>query len=385
MNANRVRLAVLLIGLLSALLLLACGEKKGEEKGAEAEKADESAAAAEEKTAAEKAEAEKKAELEKKVAEVKKIFADSLHATGAGMKHWYDKGFKQVVGMEYEKLDCKNCHVKSCEACHEEGDYGADVCKDNCLKCHSRYKATVAMDKAAGIEDPHAEMDCTKCHPISDMHGDGKKWASMRERDFLKADCLDCHKRGEDGASKYDPSIDSHSAHGDKLTCQACHVSNTIACLNCHFDEFLETGSRAGNFVKGKDWLLLVNYQDKVTAGTMMSLVTEGKAYATFAPYTSHSITAEGRQCGDCHGTETMQTIAKGKSVPITEFENGGLAMAEGVIPLAEGKIDIAFMDKNDEGEWIEMKPKGEPTITVSEYGEYLTEDQIEKLAEKMD
>ena len=42
------------------------------------------------------------------------------------------------------------------------------------------------------------------------------------------------------------------------------------------FSSSLKTGSRKGNFIKGKDWLLLVNYQGKVTAGTVMSIVSNG-------------------------------------------------------------------------------------------------------------
>ena len=62
----------------------------------------------------------------------------------------------------------------------------------------------------------------------------------MREPGALKVACTSCHTT--------DTSIDAHMVHEDKLDCAACHVSNTLACMNCHFDSFVETGKRKGNF-----------------------------------------------------------------------------------------------------------------------------------------
>ncbi len=59
---------------------------------------------------------------------------------------------------------------------------------------------------------------------------------SMREPKALKVACVTCHAA--------DQSIEAHTVHGDKVDCAACHVENTVACLNCHFDTFLETKSR---------------------------------------------------------------------------------------------------------------------------------------------
>lgn len=320
-----------------------------------------------------------------KIEKISGMFDKSLHKTGAGMKHWYDKGSKAIVGKEYEELDCKNCHVKSCSACHTDGDkFEAPVAKDSCLECHTRFKATAAMDKAAGIADPHAQMPCTKCHPVQDMHCDGKEWVSMRDKSFLKAQCLSCHEGGEQGAKKYDPELDAHAAH-DNLTCAACHTSNTIACLNCHFDSFLATGSRKGNFVKGKDWLLLVNYQGKVTSGTVMSIVSKGKKYATVAPYSTHSIMAKGRSCADCHENDAVKSLTAGETVSIGEFEDGTISMRKGVIPVMEGKISVPFLEKDADGKWVEMKDDVPPMMTFSGHAEPLSSSQLEKLNQKVD
>jgi hypothetical protein len=54
--------------------------------------------------------------------EEKSCFYNSLHRTGEGMRYWYEEqgGFKAITGIPYENLDCKNCHVKSCDQCHVE-------------------------------------------------------------------------------------------------------------------------------------------------------------------------------------------------------------------------------------------------------------------------
>jgi hypothetical protein len=52
------------------------------------------------------------------------LFLSSLHHTTRGMAYWYDKangGLETLTGIPYlsPKLDCINCHVKSCDVCHK--------------------------------------------------------------------------------------------------------------------------------------------------------------------------------------------------------------------------------------------------------------------------
>ncbi len=357
--------------------VMGCGDKTPDEAG----KADTGITLTEEK----KIDPKEIGEREKKIATIETLFKTSLHKTGSGMKHWYDNGSKKLIGKEYEELSCKNCHVKGCDACHK-GDKTFEVAvkKDTCLECHSRYKAAADWDKANGFVDPHAKMECSTCHPASDLQGDGKQWVSMRDHGFLKADCLSCHEEGTGGATKYDSASDSHSAH-DNLTCSACHTSNTVVCLNCHFDTFLATGKKKGNAVKGKDWLLLVNYKDKVTAGTMMSIVSNGKKYASIAPYTTHSIQAGGRTCGDCHENEAVKALARDETVSLAEFKDGKMVMTQGVVPAVEGKISLPFLEKGEDGAWVEMKGGEAPLMTFGGHATPLDAAQIEKLNQKVD
>ena len=45
------------------------------------------------------------------------FFQKSLHATGEGMRYWYEEqgGFMAVTKIRYAQLSCKNCHVQSCD------------------------------------------------------------------------------------------------------------------------------------------------------------------------------------------------------------------------------------------------------------------------------
>ena len=48
------------------------------------------------------------------------FYSKSLHYTGEGMRYWYEEqgGFMEITNIPYSQLDCKNCHVQSCDLCH---------------------------------------------------------------------------------------------------------------------------------------------------------------------------------------------------------------------------------------------------------------------------
>ena len=51
---------------------------------------------------------------------VTSFFTNSLHYTGEGMRRWYEEegGFMEITKIPYDQLNCKSCHVKSCDQCH---------------------------------------------------------------------------------------------------------------------------------------------------------------------------------------------------------------------------------------------------------------------------
>ena len=311
-------------------------------------------------------------------------FYSSLHHTGEGMRYWYEEngGFKDITGIPYEQLDCKNCHIKSCEQCHavKEGEkcsYSLRKAKDTdtCLTCHSREKVTFKIGKERKCLDVHIinGMQCVDCHKGDDVHGDGTFYRTMRDEGAVKVTCRECHSLEED--------IRAHTVHKGKLDCAACHVANTTSCLNCHFDKFLEQGKRKGNFFPPiQDWTLLVNYKGKVTSGNVQTLLYKGKKFITYAPYFTHAVQAKARTCTDCHANKAAKRIKKGKSVTMAAFKNGKMISWQGVVPLVPGKLRWDFADK-DGDKWVLLKSKEKPTLQFSCYAEPFSKEQVKKMA----
>jgi hypothetical protein len=311
------------------------------------------------------------------------FFSKSLHHTGEGMRYWYEEqgGFMDVTGIPYDKLDCKNCHVKTCDACHTQKI--GETClfsvnkaydMDTCLACHSREGLTFRMGKEKGNLDAHIEkgMVCANCHKGEDVHGSGKAHSSMRDIGAVKVACITCHTASMEVAA--------HEVHEGKLDCSACHVDNTTACMNCHFDTFLETGSRKGTFFPMQDWTLLINYNGKVTAGTAMSLVYKDKKFILYTPYFTHAVNAKAKGCGECHANPAMKLIEEGKSVPMMAFEDGKVVNWKGVAPVAPEKLEWVYLNKVGDT-WAPIESDEAEKIQFVGYGTPLTEEQLESLA----
>ena len=320
-------------------------------------------------------------------------FATSLHHTTRGMEHWYDAsdGFSAVTGVPYKDLGCKGCHVASCNSCHlkksEDGlVYSVDMARqsDTCLKCHSREKATLGMDKAAGTPDVHMDfLSCADCHTAREVHGDGTCYESMRAPGAMDAECTNCHT-GDSTEYPALPSSRSHTVHQDKLDCTACHVSNTMTCYNCHFGVLKETGKKSESFaVKSKDFLLLVKYDGKITSGTLQTLVgPDNYPFVTYVPYFTHSIMPQGRTCEECHATEVVANLAKGQRFAPGKVENGKLVFYKGVIPLVPDQLDWPFLEKKD-GVWVVFEPENKPLIQLGVYSEPLSRKDLDRMSAK--
>lgn len=325
---------------------------------------------------------------------LRSFFVNSLHHTGEGMRYWYEEagGFMNITGIPYADLDCGTCHVQSCDRCHAEEKDGAMVLSrdkvrnmETCLPCHGREGLTFKFDKAEGKTDVHvaAGMVCADCHHGKDVHGDGRFRTSMRSPNAVNVGCESCHTESGETAPAFDPMTDSHSVHGDLLTCQACHVSNTTACMNCHFDAFLETGERKGNFIPMKDWVLLINHEGRVTSGSAMSLVHEGRKFLAYVPYYTHSVMAEGRHCSDCHANPAVNRMVTGRQVPVLRYEDGRVIPWKGVVPVVPDRLDFVFLDKDGDG-WQPLPPGDEVMVQFAAYGEPLSPEQLESLAQEM-
>ena len=321
-------------------------------------------------------------------------FSSSLHHTGEGMRYWYEAkdGFMAITGIPYEKLGCKNCHVKGCNDCHlkktEKGFvYSLEMARDRgtCLKCHAREKATIKLDEGRNTLGVHmkADMTCSDCHTSREIHGDGNIYKSMRDPGAMDAACTNCHTKDSEDYPVV-PETMSHTVHKNKLDCNACHVQNTLTCYNCHFGELARTKSKPESFVaKVKDFLLLVKYRGKVTSGTIQTLVgPKNEPFIAYVPYFTHSIMGEGRKCEQCHATKAVNILASSKKFTPATFKDGKLEFYKGVLPLVPSLLNWPFLEKK-EGKWVPFEPTVKPLIQMAVYAEPFTQDELKKLQMK--
>ena len=322
------------------------------------------------------------------------FFTKSLHYTGEGMRRWYEEegGFMEITKIPYDQLNCKKCHVKSCDQCHAKKKgaklvFSPKKARDmnTCLPCHGREGLTFRFDGERDHLDVHlaAGMVCADCHWRYDIHGDGRFRPSMRDPKGVRASCQTCHVKQQKESPEFDPDTVSHQVHGDKLDCAACHVRTTMACYNCHFDRFLKTGTKKGNFVSMKDWLLLINYEGKVTSGSAMTLVYKNKKFIAYVPYFTHSVSSEGRPCNDCHLNQAVIKMQKGEKVPVVDFKKGKIVTWKGVVPVVQGKLEWAFLNKTEKG-WQPVPSKEDPMVQFAAYGTPLTEEQFNNMAQEV-
>ncbi len=312
------------------------------------------------------------------------FYTKSLHYDAHGMAYWYSKeqgGIEKLTDIPYKDLPCGHCHIHSCDKCHKavkngEAIYSLKTAKDmkkNCLRCHAREKFIIGLMKKTGIPDVHFSkgMTCVSCHKGMDIHGDGKRYVSMREPGAIKVKCVTCHK--------HIPDITAHKIHQGKLDCSACHVAQTITCANCHMPTLIKEKRKVAIPLVG--WTFLMNYRGKVVAANIQTIVVnKHKTFMLMAPYFSHYIVKKGKKCSDCHATKTVKQIEKGK-ITITWVKDGKLVNLKGVIPIVEGVYyKSAFMDYKD-GKWIPIQNPPKPMVQFPCFGKPLTKEQLKKLA----
>ncbi len=313
------------------------------------------------------------------------FYLKSLHFTTKGMEYWYSKengGLETISGIPYSKLGCKKCHVGGCDRCHrtERGKRLSYTLKaaekpSMCMQCHGREKAMIRIDHAAKTEDVHISkgMTCVDCHSKREMHGDGTEYISLKQPGAMDTRCEKCH-------DSIKPT-DAHTTHEGKLDCKACHIRHVVSCTNCHFDYLVKQGKRKAIPVSG--WVFLMNYRGKVSSASMQTfLVRPNKTFLMFAPHMSHSIMKKGRNCDECHGTQTMLKVKKEKKLSLTWLEDGKVKNLKGVIPVVKGvQYECAYQDLRD-GKWVPVKNPAKPGLQYAAFGEPLTQGQLEALAE---
>lgn len=310
------------------------------------------------------------------------MFHKSLHYTARGMEYWYDKangGLEILTGIPYSELSCKNCHVANCDRCHltkidkiQVYSTKAAQNQEMCLECHAREASVIKTDRQANQLDVHFAKDisCMDCHSGREVHGDGIVYNSMKEANAMVTRCENCHAKISE--------IKSHTVHGAKVDCKACHERQVVSCTNCHFETLFKENKRMAIPVSG--WVFLLNYYGKVTSANMQTFVVDSnKTFLMFAPQHSHSIMAKGRECDECHASRILQQVKKGK-IKLTWLKDGKLDNLKGVIPVGENVTwEMVYQDRKD-GQWVTIEKPLAPKLHYAGYGKPLTSEQMKKL-----
>jgi len=208
---------------------------------------------------------------------------------------------------QHKNVDCRQCHISldfknvksQCYECHtdvHQGTAGRD-----CERCHTTNSWIISNVKSlhqqAGfpLRGAHATADCNRCH----------KSASSLRFDNLRTDCFACHKDKyyATAGKPYD-----HRALGFDTDCAHCHSmagmdwnkigkgfdhsffplsgGHNISCNDCH---------------KGGDYRKKLSTECTTCHGSK-------KAQAT-ASSPAHSTVFARYSCGECHTTQTWNTV----------------------------------------------------------------------------
>lgn len=310
------------------------------------------------------------------------FFQTSLHHTGRGLAFWYgrdQKGLELLTDRPYEKLACKQCHVASCQGCHQpvkkikgQAERRGPVDQKTCLQCHDRLAALQQHLRDGKKEDVHAAlgMTCLDCHNSREMHGDGKIYPSQKQPGALDARCERCH---EEIRNSY-----SHRKHGAKVSCQACHTHTVLNRTSTQFEPLAQVGKRV--YVPRTDWVFLMSREGQLTAAGLESWVlADGRTMLAFTPDGSHAIARTGRQCAECHGSGWMFQGQNGK-IKLSWFEKEELQTGKGLIPVLEGAVYTLVHKKFENGKWTPLEPPEPAAVQYAGYGGPVSEKHFKKM-----
>jgi hypothetical protein len=310
------------------------------------------------------------------------FFENSLHHTARGLAFWYSKeqgGMEGLTGVPISRLNCLNCHVESCDACHVANADGVPAysvatarAQTACIECHG-FGDVESARKSGSFVDVHFEkgMKCMDCHTSREIHGDGKIYDSTFQKGATDARCENCHKKVS--------SIPSHTVHKGKLDCTVCHLRELPSCHNCH----METRIREGKSVSLplQNIFFLVNSRGKVALATCQTYVFRNRTMIDFAPSSPHTVSRQGRGCPECHASGNVRDIKAGTFRPAT-WSGGRLRNVNGIVPVLAGiSWDFPFLNYSD-GKWSPIQGAAAPQVRYVGYCTPITAQQFQKMQE---
>jgi hypothetical protein len=309
-------------------------------------------------------------------------FKSSLHHTGRGLAFWYGRdqqGLELLTGLPYEKLACRQCHVGSCQGCHQplkktkgQPEGLGPVDPKTCLKCHDRQAVLQQQLREAQKEDVHAAlgMTCLDCHTSREMHGDGRIYQSQKQSGAMDARCDRCHEEISDSYS--------HRKHGGKVSCQACHAHTVLSRTSTQFEILGREGKRVS--LPQTDWVFLMSRAGELTAAGLETWVLpDGKTLLVFTPDGSHGIGKTGRKCGECHASDWMFQAQKGK-INLSWIEKDALKKGQGLIPVVAGAVYQMVQQKFENGKWTPLENPGPSAVQYAGYGGPVSDKHFRKM-----
>jgi hypothetical protein len=182
---------------------------------------------------------------------IAKTYKLSLHYTTGGMKGVsgrFSEAETKIFDAQVFEQSCRVCHA-SCGDCHVKSPIVSGVNlglmeghkfvrKDEsktCALCHGGRVYPEFTGEYGGVPDVHYQkgMLCTDCHTATQLHGDGKVYASRRDVE-AKPTCLQCHNTKE-GSEK---AVSAHRDHVGWVSCSSCHSAAPYRnCSSCHVGE----------------------------------------------------------------------------------------------------------------------------------------------------
>lgn len=193
-------------------------------------------------------------------------YRNALHYTARGLREGVIQRFSEAEGEVFDEKvfqkSCRTCHA-SCGGCHVKSPDIAGIPlglidghrfvrkneEKTCAYCHGGRVYPEFTGQYGVVKDVHfsKKMMCMDCHKTAELHGDGNRYLSRRNRQ-VKPDCRSCHppdRKQSDKAGK------AHAAHDGILSCTACHSLSTYKnCKGCHLGKGAEAST---GFFLGKN------------------------------------------------------------------------------------------------------------------------------------
>jgi thiosulfate/3-mercaptopyruvate sulfurtransferase len=262
-------------------------------------------------------------------AEVVRTYKTSLHFTTAG----YDTVMQAKSGAKWPEVApvvrqaCHKCHA-SCGDCHVRWPAAAGgglldghafvkkpPVESTCNGCHSGRVSAEFFGWTGEPADVHftrGKMQCSSCHELPDLHGDGTAYRYRLDR-VSQPRCLGCHPDAASGKS----TIEAHKVHGDAVECHVCHSVRYVNCYGCHVGKGAqsETDFRIGrNLRTDRPYRYNLVRHSPTTREMLASRVADAlphydDAGPTWLPTFPHNIqrkTPQNASCNGCHGNAAL-------------------------------------------------------------------------------